>query len=250
MDDRYYNDEEKNAYTHADNAVVNNEGGDSQTPSVLVAESPSETYEEESQHGSKLSPNPANFGFTKQLFVDSLPESPIVNTLYILNVYNNGTLVGYCYYKWNPSDGWVLLQNVNEPNQTPVKGEQIASEDNAIVVNEAREVVDEATQDESEVNSGTQLYLHTFSNSANSTKVYAVMLNSDPITSGGTLLYGTLHFLNVSVSSSSQKRYLPYLSAANPGELSTLYVINIGSGGTLTQETLNYGVWVDTVTEL
>ena len=87
-------------YDHEENAVVNNEGGISETPSDLV----------DKGEGIELSPNPAGFGFTKQLIVDSLPDSgQLVNTLYLLTVKNNGVIVGYRKYKWNPSDGYVFV---------------------------------------------------------------------------------------------------------------------------------------------
>ena len=70
----------------------------SETPSNLVDEGTAPTDEE----NGKLSPNPAGFGFTKQLIVDSLPEQGEVNTLYLLKTLNDGVLVGYRKYKWTP----------------------------------------------------------------------------------------------------------------------------------------------------
>lgn len=84
-------------YDHEENAVANNPGGVSETPSDLVGASNEEN---------KLSPNPAGFGFTKQLTVDELPENGKPNTLYLLRVKNNGVVVGYRKFKWTPTDGF------------------------------------------------------------------------------------------------------------------------------------------------
>ena len=116
------------SYDNEENAVVNNEGGISETPSDLVAKSPDDSYDKASQHDSQLSPNPAGFGFTKQLIVDSLPNSgQEVDCLYLLTIKNNGQVVGYKKYKWTKLDGFVFcgvtpdLKLENGPRERPVQ---------------------------------------------------------------------------------------------------------------------------------
>jgi len=100
--------------------IINNAGGTSETPSNLVAEG----------NKPELSPNPAGFGFTKQRTVDELPEQGEPNTVYLLNVYNNGTHIGYRIFKWTPSDGYTQF------GATPdLKLEKGAQEQKAIEVN-------------------------------------------------------------------------------------------------------------------
>ncbi len=90
----------------------------SETPSDLVGEGETPTEDEKG----KLSPNPAGFGFTKQLIVDSLPAQGEVNTLYLLKTLNDGVLVGYRKYKWTPSDGYVFVGVT--PDQKIVNGKR------------------------------------------------------------------------------------------------------------------------------
>ena len=71
---------------------VVNEEQVSETPAVLVA--PAEKPDQ-------LSPNPANSGFTKQLFVDSLPETGEPNVIYVTPKQAAGGVVGYKNYKWD-----------------------------------------------------------------------------------------------------------------------------------------------------
>ena len=73
------------------NAIVNTEPTVSETPADLVAE----------KAAPELSPNPAGFGFTKQVQVDSLPDSGAFDTLYLLRIYDvNGLVKDYYLYKW------------------------------------------------------------------------------------------------------------------------------------------------------
>ena len=74
-----------------ENAIVNTTPTTSETPSDLVAE----------KVAPELSPNPAGFGFTKQVQVDSLPDSGAFDTLYLLRIYDpNGHVSDYYRYKW------------------------------------------------------------------------------------------------------------------------------------------------------
>ena len=73
-------------------ANVVNEEKVSETPAVLVA--PADKPEQ-------LSPNPAHFGFTKQLFVSELPETGEPNVLYIVSKLVNGNVVGFKNWKWD-----------------------------------------------------------------------------------------------------------------------------------------------------
>lgn len=83
-----FNPEEENQ-----SVEVVNEEKVSETPAVLVGAPEKE---------GELSPNPAGSGFTKQLFVDSLPVTGKPNVLYALNKKtSDGSVVGYNYYKWN-----------------------------------------------------------------------------------------------------------------------------------------------------
>ena len=108
-------------YDNEENAIVNNAAKDSETPSDLVGKG----------ENNELSPNPAGFGFTKQLIVDELPESGVPNTLYLLKVLNNGLLVGYRHYKWTPTEGYTLVGPT--PN---VKLEKGTHEQKAVEVNQ------------------------------------------------------------------------------------------------------------------
>lgn len=81
--------------------LLNDEDKASETPSTLVSPSPDATYQSGSQDGSKLSPNPAHFGFTSQRLVDSLPASGNLNVLYIVPIKNNGGIIGYTKWTWN-----------------------------------------------------------------------------------------------------------------------------------------------------
>ena len=74
-----------------ENAIVNTTPTTSETPAELVAE----------KVAPELSPNPAGFGFTKQVQVDSLPDSGAFDTLYLLRIYDpNGRVSDYYRYKW------------------------------------------------------------------------------------------------------------------------------------------------------
>lgn len=74
-----------------ENAIVNTTPTVSETPSNLVAEKENE-----------LSPNPAGFGFTKQLVVNSLPSPGVPNVLYLVPQYNGeGHVKEYYKYKWD-----------------------------------------------------------------------------------------------------------------------------------------------------
>lgn len=121
-------------YDNEENAIVNNANDTSETPSNLVNESPDQEY---NKNGAKLSPNPAGFGFIKQLFVTpentatngepNLPGEP--NVLYLVQVINDGVLVGFRKYKWTPSDGFVQfgaspdLKLKDSPRETPTRVE-------------------------------------------------------------------------------------------------------------------------------
>jgi hypothetical protein len=74
-----------------ENAIVNTTPTTSETPADLVAK----------KVAPELSPNPAGFGFTKQVQVDSLPDSGAFDTLYLLRIYDqNGHVSDYYRYKW------------------------------------------------------------------------------------------------------------------------------------------------------
>jgi hypothetical protein len=100
------------------------------TPPILV-DKPGEE--------NQLSPNPAGFGFTKQIFVDSLPVSGEVNTLYAKNIYNpDGSLLGYLYYTWSAQGGFAYAPfSVVTPNTV---GEDGGRSQKAVVVNPEREM--------------------------------------------------------------------------------------------------------------
>lgn len=106
------------SYDNEENAVVNNEGGISETPSNLVAKS---------EEAKELSPNPAGFGFTKQLIVTELPASGAVDTLYLVKVTDGGKFIGYRLFKWTKLDGFVQygatpdLLLKDGPREIPVK---------------------------------------------------------------------------------------------------------------------------------
>ena len=103
-------------YDNEENAIVNNPDQVSETPANLVnnnvdnlvsAEELQEILQykkDGNTNESKLSPNPAGFGFTKQEFVDSLPSvsNAQPNTLYIVKVKNDGVVIGYRLYKFVP----------------------------------------------------------------------------------------------------------------------------------------------------
>lgn len=75
------------------NAIVNTEPTVSETPADLVAE----------KAAPELSPNPAGFGFTKQVQVDSLAAvgSPRFDTLYLVRIYDvNGHVKDFYRYRW------------------------------------------------------------------------------------------------------------------------------------------------------
>lgn len=74
-----------------ENAIVNTTPTVSETPADLVGK----------KADGKLSPNPAGFGFTKQVQVDSLPDSGAFDTLYLLRIYDaNNHVKDYYLYKW------------------------------------------------------------------------------------------------------------------------------------------------------
>lgn len=74
--------------------VVVNEEKISETPTVLVGAS---------DKADQLSPNPAHSGFTKQLFVDSLPGTGEPNVIYCVaqKTGPEQAIVGYRNYKWD-----------------------------------------------------------------------------------------------------------------------------------------------------
>lgn len=74
--------------------VVVNEEKISETPTVLVGAS---------DKADQLSPNPAHSGFTKQLFVDSLPGTGEPNVIYCVaqKTGPDQAIVGYKNYKWD-----------------------------------------------------------------------------------------------------------------------------------------------------
>lgn len=133
-------------YDNEENAIVNNDNDVSETPSNLVNESPDQEY---NKNGAKLSPNPAGFGFIKQLFVTpentatngepNLPGEP--NVLYLVQVINDGVLVGFRKYKWTPSDGFVQfgatpdLKLKDSPRETPTRVENEPKKNLAQVFN-------------------------------------------------------------------------------------------------------------------
>ena len=133
-------------YDNEENAIVNNANDTSETPSNLVNESPDQEY---NKNGAKLSPNPAGFGFIKQLFVTpentatngepNLPGEP--NVLYLVQVINDGALVGFRKYKWTPSDGFVQfgaspdLKLKDSPRETPTRVENEPKKNLAQVFN-------------------------------------------------------------------------------------------------------------------
>ena len=102
-----------------ENAVVNTQPTTSETPSVLVNDNLDLVtaqgvldsiliYKKDgSVFESKLPINPAHFGFTLQLFVDSLPvvQAATPNTLYIQRVKNDGAVVGYRLFRFNKEKG-------------------------------------------------------------------------------------------------------------------------------------------------
>lgn len=136
-------------YDNEENAIVNNDNDVSETPSNLVnnnlgLETSQEELDKKLQYKrdgnvneSKLSPNPAGFGFIKQLFVTpentatngepNLPGEP--NVLYLVQVINDGVLIGFRKYKWTPSDGFVQfgatpdLKLKDGPRETPTRVE-------------------------------------------------------------------------------------------------------------------------------
>lgn len=99
--------------------IVNNVGGASETPATLVNDNLDlVTSKEElnkiliykkdgSVFESKLPINPAHFGFTLQVFVDSLPavQAATPDTLYVQKVKTDGLLVGYRLYRFNKEKG-------------------------------------------------------------------------------------------------------------------------------------------------
>lgn len=89
-------------YDNEENAIVNTQPQVSETPANLVGKGDA--------NEKQLSPNPANFGFVKQVIVDTLPVSnQEVDTLYLLKVKNNGEVVGYKKYRWTENNGYALL---------------------------------------------------------------------------------------------------------------------------------------------
>lgn len=185
-------------YDNEENAIVNNANDTSETPSNLVKESPDQEY---NKNGAKLSPNPAGFGFIKQLFVTpentatngepNLPGEP--NVLYLVQVLNNGVLVGYRKYKWTPSDGFVQfgaspdLKLKDSPRETPtrvenepkknlaqvfngdiavngdlfVKGQKVQGSSDPLTPSEVVDIVNEGIEG-GDIDVGAKLYKHTF----------------------------------------------------------------------------------------
>ena len=86
------------------NPIVNTTPTTSETPSNLVAD----------DEAGKLSPNPAGFGFTKQVTVSSLSSPGSPDTLYLVPQYDGEGHVKECYkYKWNA--GAYAFERVFEP---------------------------------------------------------------------------------------------------------------------------------------
>lgn len=106
-------------YDNEENAVVNQTPTPSETPSTLVGEGDATIKE--------LSPNPAKFGFTKQVFIDALSDvaTPAFDTLYLVKVKDGGVVVGYIPYRYEGSiKGYQRIYNTNEPNNQAAKGVQ------------------------------------------------------------------------------------------------------------------------------
>lgn len=103
-----------------ENAIVNTTPTTSETPSNLVGK----------KEAPELSPNPAGFGFTKQLVVNSLPSpSGEPNVLYLVPQYDGeGHVKEYYKYKWDFNSGYIrVFEPVNNvsykkgEHSTPVK---------------------------------------------------------------------------------------------------------------------------------
>lgn len=121
-------------YDNEENAVVNQTPTPSETPSVLVGEGDATIKE--------LTPNPAKFGFTKQVFIDALSDvaTPAFDTLYLVKVKDGGVVVGYTPYRYEGSiKGYQRIYNTNEPNIEAQKGKH---EQKAVQVNAPRVLYD------------------------------------------------------------------------------------------------------------
>lgn len=121
-------------YDNEENAVVNQTPTPSETPSTLVGEGDATIKE--------LSPNPAKFGFTKQVFIDALSDvaTPAFDTLYLVRVKDGGVVIGYIPYRYEGSiKGYQRIYNTNEPNNQAAKGVQ---EQKAVEVNAPRVLYD------------------------------------------------------------------------------------------------------------
>jgi len=105
-----------NPKKYVENVV--NEPKVSETPSVLVGPS------EDKDYPGKLSPNPKGSGFTKQLFVDSLPVSGEPDVIYLVPKVVNGGVVGYKNWKWNPTTSQYERVYGSDPSLKLVDGGQ------------------------------------------------------------------------------------------------------------------------------
>lgn len=104
----------------------------SETPATLVAKG-GEQYRDE------LSPNPAHFGFTRQLFFEKLnnvsDSVKDANTLYIVPIKNGDEVVGYYKYRYDlVAHAFVRVVEV-EPQNEVKKGASVQSKDAAVVNN-------------------------------------------------------------------------------------------------------------------
>ena len=97
--------------------VVVNEEKISETPTVLVGAS---------DKADQLSPNPAHSGFTKQLFVDSLPGTGEPNVIYIVaqKTGPEQAIVGYKNYKWDLEQKKYVRVFDNDPALKILQGPQ------------------------------------------------------------------------------------------------------------------------------
>ena len=95
--------------------VVVNEEKISETPTVLVGKA---------EQADQLSPNPAHSGFTKQSFVDSLPDSGEANVIYVVAQKSgiDQAIVGYKNYKWDLEKKAYVRVFDNDPALKLLKG--------------------------------------------------------------------------------------------------------------------------------
>jgi len=107
----------------------------SETPATLVAKG-GEQYRDE------LSPNPAHFGFTRQLFFEKLnnvsDSVKDANTLYIVPIKNGDEVVGYYKYRYDLVTRAFVRVVAVEPQNEVVKGEHKQANETAIEVTEPK----------------------------------------------------------------------------------------------------------------